>query len=477
VLTETVTGVVGIADVLGGLGLLLALNAQPLSLRWMPPAVFLSTLLGLFCKESVLVAVPLVSWAALVTAPVLHPDRPHRAVRALGALTATVGALVVYTYFRRHFFPVKLPEDLRASLGEGHPLYRRILLDFLRWFKQPGLPSDPMNNPLAQADFPHRVAGALRVWWRGLCQMVFPWNLSGDYSFPQEPVPSRVVFPESVLGALSMIVLPVSGLGAWIGALVAEHREPPSPVAGHLAVTLSWLALALVWVPLSYFPHSNIPILLPTIRAERFWYLPGIGTSLLVGGAAAALLERTAGARKTAAICVVCAFFSFQAGKARAHALDYTDDLTFWRAALHSAPNSAKAHLNYSVMVGARNRLEERLESNRRALELAPDWPMAHVYYGDTLCRMHRARQAWPHYRRGFELAPDNSSLIALGLQCLYSEHAVNTALEEELLGLARAHPGSWLDYLATDLVHNGKKHGGVEQKYRPRGYNEGPKE
>ena len=71
-----------------------------------------------------------------------------------------------------------------------------------------------------------------------------------------------------------------------------------------------------------------------------------------------------------------------------------------------AVPRSAKAHLNYSVMLGARGDLPGRLESNGTALALAPQWPMASVYMGDTLCRMHRAPEAVPHYERGFSLGP-----------------------------------------------------------------------
>jgi hypothetical protein len=51
------------------------------------------------------------------------------------------------------------------------------------------------------------------------------------------------------------------------------------------------------------------------------------------------------------------------------------------------------------------------------------------------------------------------------------SEHA------DELRALAVEHPGSWIAYLGVDTVDNGEKHGGVDPKYRPRSYNEGPKE
>ena len=53
---------------------------------------------------------------------------------------------------------------------------------------------------------------------------------------------------------------------------------------------------------------------------------------------------------------VVTAFFLFQGIAARRHANDYTDDLVFWDATRKAVPRSAKAHLNYSVMKGARSR-------------------------------------------------------------------------------------------------------------------------
>src|SRR6185436_2636905 len=58
----------------------------------------------------------------------------------------------------------------------------------------------------------------------GLTQIVFPKTLSGDYSFPQEPIPDRTVFPESVLGAAMMGVPLLGALVLWILAMVRERR-------------------------------------------------------------------------------------------------------------------------------------------------------------------------------------------------------------------------------------------------------------
>jgi hypothetical protein len=475
VLTEAVSGVVGLADVLGTLGVLLALLSLALSLPVMPVAVMGSMLVGLYSKESALCAVPLVPFAALVWAPLLHPEKPRRVIRALIAALVTTLTFVFYVEARRRMFPATLPADLSVEANADKPWAAKTFAAILRWYAQPILPKDPLNNPFVQATPPYRIAGALRVYFRGLLQVFCPYTLSGDYSAPQEPVPDRLVFPESVLGALFLVVPPIASLVLWIGSMLRERK-------GLRSVAAPVIAVGLMWVVISYFPVSNIPILLPTVRAERFWYFPAIGTSLILGVALAGLIEA---AKKQSQRLLwttygaVTAFFLVQGIAARRHANDYTDDLVFWDATRKAVPRSAKAHLNYSVMRGARGDLNARLESNKVALELAPDWPMASVYLGDTLCRLHRAPEAWPHYKRGFELGPNDQSLIALGLQCLWDEQMLTptSGIRIELADMGAQNPGSWLDFLQRDVLENGEKNNGVDPKYRPRGYNEGPKD
>lgn len=470
-LTEAVTGVVGIADVMGGLGILLALHALRLPLWAVPLGVFGALAFSLGSKESGMVGVPLVAWTALVAWPHLHPTRPGRRYAAcVLALAASVAAFAGYVAFRKHFFPVSLPAELQAPAAAGDPWIKRVLHDLLRWFAQPRLPSDPINNPLILADTPHRIAGALRVYWRGLVQVVFPARLSGDYSFPQEPIPSTLYFPESILGALALAVPPCVAVAAWLRSAWLLRRADDTR-----ASTWSIVAIALAWVPVAYFPQSNIPVLLPTVRAERFWYLPALGTALLLGLAFAALWSRLHARHARWAVALIGGFLGLQALRARVQAIAYTDDLTFWKWTRWAVPNSCKAQLNYGVMVGARGRLEERLVAGKRAMELAPQWPMGHVYYGDTLCRLHRAEEAWQHYVDGFEQGPNEPNLIALGLQCLWDEKVIE-AHHEDLLDLSEKHPGTWLSYLASDIVYHGEEHGGVDPQYRPRGYNDGPK-
>jgi len=479
VLTEAVSGVVGIADVLGATGALLALLSLALPMAAMPFAVFVATLFALLSKESALVAVPLVPFAALCVAHIVHPRRPLRWARAALSAVGTTAAFVLYVEARKRLYPAPLGPGLDPEIIATERPLPRFFHTLLHWYAQPVLPHDPLNNPLIGASFPFRVAGALRVYVRGLGQVLLPGRLSGDYSAPQEPIPAHLVFPESVLGALLIVVPLVLGVVlAILGARAWRRRYPDDVVDVSAAPWMEdepvdlrpVIAVCLVWVVVSYFPVSNVPVLLPTVRAERFWYFPALATSLGLGMAFSWLFARTQRADLPrsafrSAVFFFVAFLAVQAFAARRHANDYHDDLAFWDATRHACPRSAKAHLNYSVMQGARGNLEIRLEANRVALELAPDWPMASIYLGDTLCRLHRPEEAWPYYAHGFELAPTDSNLIALGVQCLWDEKALGegSKLRGELEELGDKHAGSWLAYIANDLAVNGEAFHGVD--------------
>ncbi len=508
IITEAVCGVVGIADVLGGTFILLCLWAFQLTWYWAALLTLVFLFLGLLCKESTMTVTPLVGWAALVAAPLVHPHKPQRWLRFLSVGMGAAIAVIGYTYFRRHFFPITLPPELQKPLPNTEPTLKWALHEFLRWFQQPKFATDPINNPLAEAEPLYRISGALRVYFRSLVQIVFPWQLSGDYSYPQEPVPEKLLTIESFLGGLLMFVPPAAAVvfwarGAWVEftrrwrlrtwskpALLEDGSfriaETPAEGAAEGTRALTWItprlrglalvAVAAMWVPLTYFPQSNIPLIMPTVRAERFWYVPVLGSSMLIGWGFMLLWRRAKKKDFTRwALAITIAFFGFQAVRARSHAFDYRNDLTFWRATAKAVPNSCKAHLNYGVMLGARRRLDLRLEENKRALELAPEWPMANIYVGDTLCRLHRPDEAMPHYLRGFELGPNQQFMVALALQCLWEEKAFERH-REKIEEVGKKHPGSWVDFLVKEMVKTGEEHQGVDPKYRPRGYNQGPR-
>lgn len=466
VLTETVSGVVGLADVLSGLGLLLGIAATTLPIIWLGPAVFVAGTLAMFSKESSVVLVAIAPWAALLSGT-LYPGKLRAVACVALTLLAASASLVLYVETRRRLFPSPIDEALLRAASADWSWPQQAFHELLRWFAQPKLPHDPINNPLVAVLWPERVATALRIYSNGLGQLVWPTVLSGDYSYAAELPERNAISVRAAVGA-GLLCLPL--LAAPVVATVGWLRSPA------MRGTVLLIALALAIVPIGYIPQSNIMVLLPTIRADRFWYLPAIGMAWLLGCFWARLCSRPSGRGGGWAMGAFALFLGFQAVQARRHAFDYSSDLHFWRATALAVPNSAKAHLNYGVMLGARGDLEQRRIETDRARQIAPQWPMAHVYLGDTLCRLQRAVEGWPHYRRGFELGPNEPNLIALGLQCLWDQQQF-TPHQAQLEELAARFPDSWLDYLVTDTVERGSAHGGVDPKYRPRGYDEGPTE
>lgn len=476
ILTEAVSGVVGLADVLCGLSVMLAILALALPMHLMPLAVFLACVFGLFSKESALVSVALVPLTAFATARVLHTRAPRTLARTTVAFGASALAFVYYVELRRRLFPTTTPEALSPEALAHKGLGARAAGAFLRWFAQPGTPHDTINNPLVGLPTPLRIAGGLRVYARGLGQSLLPLHLAGDYSAPQEPAPTSVFEWETVVGFLAMSLPVVIGFAAIGWALWRAARTPASKNVSRAAL---W-GLGLVWVVISFFPVSNIPVILPTVRAERFWYVPMMGLATLVGLSWSWALRHTRERTplRGVVVGVFVLLFGVQMVQARNHANDYVDDLAFWDATRHNATRSAKAHLNYSVMQGARRRNDERIKANGIALALSPEWPMASVYMGDALCRSGRAPESLSYYQRGFALGPNEVGLISLGLQCLWDAKLLGEDSPHWApfdAGAAEA-PGSWYAYLVGDLHAHGEEHNGVDPKYRPRGYNEGPK-
>jgi hypothetical protein len=197
--------------------------------------------------------------------------------------------------------------------------------------------------------------------------------------------------------------------------------------------------------------------------------LPAIGTAVLLAVGFVRFFEGArAEAERLGLRALVGVFVAVQCIAAWSHARDYASDFDFWDATRKAAPRSAKAHLNYSLMIGARGDLATRLAENEEALRLAPNWPMANVYEGDVLCRLRHTREAVPHFLRGFSLAPDDEHLVAAGLQSLWDAHQldVDSAVRGDLQDLANQHPGSWLGFLVRDTLENAQQRNGVDRKY-----------
>jgi len=292
---EAVTNIAGRADLMAALGVLagLLLHTQlGKSAGGRRPAIllgmFLAALFGIFSKEN----------AVVLPAVMLLYDTVFRSRREAGSVISGYVAVLL---------------ALIAMFGVRHLVFSRLPL--------PDLPF--VDNPLVGASFWTGRLTAVAVIWRYLALLLWPRNLSWDYSYNQIPMAG----PADGLAALAGLLLALAAL-AWL-----HRRHAPACFFG----MFFFIALA---------PTSNLLLIIGTIMAERLLYLPSIGFAGCMVAAAFALSRRLGGLRAryiaAGALILVIAGLGL---RARLRNFDWTDGERLWSSGAETAPNSFKTHL------------------------------------------------------------------------------------------------------------------------------------
>jgi tetratricopeptide (TPR) repeat protein len=297
VLTESVTNIVGRADLLGGFGVLAGLLCHVRATRaegWRRAAwlggVASAAAVGVFSKESsvVLLAAMAIHDLAFETAPWSR--------RLAGYAAAAVPCLAL----------VSRLAQVRARIGY--------------------MPIEFADNPLVGMDFWTARLTAVRVIGKQIWLLVWPANLSCDYSY--NAVPAFAWFDWKALAALVAVAGAVAA-AAW--CLKWRKR-----VFFLLAFGLAALA-----------PTSNLVLRIGSIMAERFLYLPALA---FAGGVVLAVFTVARQRRRAAAVVLAVIAVGWTA-RTWARNPDWRDEITLWSAAAKAEPSSYKAHWAWSVHV------------------------------------------------------------------------------------------------------------------------------
>ena len=291
-LTESVTNIVGRADLLSATALLggLLLYVKSTEAAGSRRAVYLAglavvTAAGVFSKETGVVMPGLIVLYELVF------RRGRKAIRdAIAGCLATLIPIGWMLYQRA--------QVLSASSPAAFPF---------------------LDNPIVGQGFWAGKLTALEVMGRYLLLFLWPAKLSTDYSYAQIP--------------------PASGVAEWLTA------------AAVLAVVaaLLWIFRAnrsvLFWAGFSFvtlLPASNLLFPTGAIMAERFLYLPAAGMAVIVVTAAYGASER-AGMQRAALVVLSIAAIPL-AARTWVRNGDWRDDVTLASSAVRSCPRSFKAH-------------------------------------------------------------------------------------------------------------------------------------
>ncbi|HUA63413.1 MAG TPA: tetratricopeptide repeat protein [Verrucomicrobiae bacterium] len=353
VLTESVTNIVGRADLLAAFGVLAGLLcysrflAAPARRRWLwLVAVGVAQLIAVFSKES----------GAILPGVLLVYDLafPDRAIwrRRLPGYVALAPAFAAFIY-------------LRAGVQT------RLLVHFA-------------ENPLAGAGFLTSRITAVKVIGKLMWLFLWPLHLSADYSFNAVPLFAWRPAWEDAQALLALL--------ACVALLAVAVRWRRRNRALFFLIGFFFVAIA---------PTSNVFLTIGSIMAVRFLYLPSIG---LAGCVALVLYGR---ARRVAPI-VTAVLVVALAARTYARNPDWRDELSLWSATVAVVPNSARAHNNLcNALSEIPSRQRDAVAECNAALHILPDYADAHFNLGRLLARMpDRLQSAIAQYQTALRIEP-----------------------------------------------------------------------
>lgn len=335
--TEAVTGIVGRAELLAALGVLVSLLACARARAAMGKRRQLWSTLSLIAFAAAMLAKES-AFTALGLIAVLHWWLDRRTA-ANGNWRRRLAALLPYAVLAAAYLALRLA--VVGSLGVPEEI---AVLD----------------NPLAHTDTCTRIRTAVIVLWQYVTLLTVPAYLSADYSFNQVPLALSWDDPRFVIAAALLLAL----------IAVAAAMTPRRPVVA--------VALLFTVVPLALTANVFFPI--GTIKAERLLYLPSLGWCFLIGSLAAAARRRHAGATVLALAALIAVF----GARTWLRNEDWQSDTALFGVTVVSAPESAKANRNSGVMLQRSGRLDDAMMHYRRALEILPDYASAAVGIGDV---------------------------------------------------------------------------------------------
>jgi protein O-mannosyl-transferase len=298
-LTESVTNVIGRADLLAAAAVLSGFwmylkGAEAAGWRQFPWLIglALATAGGVLSKESAVVLPAIIVLYELIRPGEKFPLRPFRWAIVLRGCAASLIAMAAVLGQRALVLAGSLPAEFPF-----------------------------VDNPIAGAGFWTGRLTAFKVLAHYLRVALWPIKLSADYSYAEIPL---------VSGKLGDWV-------AWILVAAALSLLPLLYIRSRKAFFFACFGL------LNFLPVSNLVFPIGTIMAERLLYLPLIGfvAAVVIAVEAAGWFARLPGAVAVLLVCLLAAGLSARTWMRNR---DWQDDLTMATASVRTSPDSFKVH-------------------------------------------------------------------------------------------------------------------------------------
>ncbi len=324
VLTESVTNIVGRADLFAGMtvlgGLLMYLkSAEAAGWRraaWLA-ALAATTAVGVFCKESAVTVAGIVPLYELT-----RWDRKRVRGFIFGCLAMAPALLALWL--------------VRSIILSAAPARFPFV-----------------DNPIAYAGFWTGRLTAIKVMAKYLALLVWPLRLSADYSYAQIPLAD-------------------GGFSDWIAWMAVAAVTVASGLLYRRNKT-AFFATGFAFI--TFLPTSNLVIPIGAIMAERFLYLPAVGFAICLILALYYLCERMH-ARPFAPVVLGLAITAAFGVRTRARNADWRDNTTLFSAAVRTSPLSFKVYTGLGqALLADHADFETVLAENERSIAILDKLP------------------------------------------------------------------------------------------------------
>jgi tetratricopeptide (TPR) repeat protein len=256
------------------------------------------------------------------------------------------------------------------------------------------------DNPLVNAGFWAARLTAIKVIGKFLWLFLWPARLSADYSYNAVAL---FAWRADWKDAKALIALAVC-LGAALLMVILAVRGRHTEKAILFFLAFFFLAVS---------PTSNLILLIGSVMAERFLYLPSVGLAGCVAAIFALgrrkLLGRPAIARSGWAVLgLVCLAL---AARTYARNSDWKDELSLWSSAVNVCPDSAKARYNLGKALELLpGRLPEAIAEYRVSLRIDPNHADVHNNLANALAATPGGlTEAIAEYQAALRMEPDRA--------------------------------------------------------------------
>ncbi len=238
-----------------------------------------------------------------------------------------------------------------------------------------------------------------------------------------------LTMPKVVLSYLGSLMLPLHLAPRYDTAYVTgASAEAVATILGLVLVILfsvwigrRWRAFgfAALWFALTLLPAGNL-VLLSTLRADRFMYLPSVGFCLALGALFQISREKNRSLGRIVAM-VLAGWCVFCAGVTIGQNRIWKNSVALWETTATRSPGDYMAHHNLGIAYIEAGRREIARLAFERSLELNPDFSKTHNNLGRMSAAAGETEQAERYFRKAIEIDPAYANAFT-GLGALYAQ-------------------------------------------------------